>query len=205
MITTEAKGKSVDEAICNGLQKLNLSIDEVTIEILEDKSGSIFGIGKASVVRLTKKEELADAAEKFLAGLLDKIGVIASIETEENEDNIKIKIEGENTGCLIGRRGETLDAIQYLTSLVVNRDKSDYKKIMLDCAEYRRKREETLIALANRLAAKTKKYGKKTVLEPMNPYERRIFHSALQEDSRIRTYSEGEEPYRYVVIDLNKN
>ena len=202
-VTMEAKGKTVDEAVLNGLAKMNLSIDEVEIEVLEDNKG-IFGIGKSARVRLTQKEGLKDQAEQFLNGLFKKMGVAASASAQEEETCVKIEIEGKATGSLIGRRGETLDAIQYLTSLVVNKEKDEYKKITVDCENYRRKREETLEALAHRLAEKTKRYGRRTVLEPMNPYERRIFHSALQSDPQVRTYSEGEEPYRHVVIDLKK-
>ena len=204
MISIESSGKSIDDAIMSGLKQLNLSIDEVKIEILEDKGNGLFGLGKGSLVRLTKKEGGAQAAEDFLNTLLDKMKIPATLVTIEEDDMIKIDIRGATNGALIGRRGETLDALQYLTSLVINKNSEDYKKIMVDCEDYRKKREETLVALAKRLAAKAKRYRKRVTLEPMNPYERRVFHAALQDDDVITTYSEGEEPYRHIVIDFKK-
>jgi spoIIIJ-associated protein len=124
---------------------------------------------------------------------------------KEEDGSIKINLDGPNVGILIGHRGETLDALQYLVSLIINKDHNeDYKRVILDTENYRLKREETLKRLASRLAYKVKSTGKYVKLEPMNPYERRIIHSALQNNEDITTYSEGEEPFRRVVIDLKK-
>lgn len=205
MKSTEAKGKTVDEAIFNGLNELGLSIDEVKIQILEEGNKGIFGIGKYARVLLTENEGLQKKAESFLFGVLSRMGLNSQFVTREDDEHIRIEIIGKTIGTLIGRRGETLDALQYLTSLVVNKDNVTYKKIMLDTEDYRKKREETLIKLAKRLAQKTKKTRIKTVLEPMNPYERRILHATLQSDPAVETYSEGEEPFRRVVIDLKKS
>jgi spoIIIJ-associated protein len=205
MKSTEAKGKTVDEAIFNGLSELGLSIDEVKIEILEEGSKGFLGIGKNARVLLTEKEGLQKKAEEFLSGLLMRMDMKADLLTREDDESIKIEILGKTMGSLIGRRGETLDALQYLTSLVVNKDNEAYKKVMLDTEDYRKKREETLVKLARRLAQKTKKTGTRTVLEPMNPYERRILHATLQNDPAIETHSEGEEPFRRVIIDLKRN
>jgi len=236
MASIEAKGKSVDEAIFNGLNQLGLGIDEVEIEIIHEGSKGIFGIGKNAVVRLTEKEgdavevyeresvveetekrerpekairerakrepvETDGTAEAFLDGLFEKMRVDAHAYAVENDGkSMRIDIEGKDTAVIIGRRGDTLDAVQYLTGLVVNRGKEDYTKIMLDAENYRSKREATLQKLAKRLANNVSKTGKSVTLEPMNPYERRILHSTLQANSRVETYSEGEEPYRRVVI-----
>ena len=124
--------------------------------------------------------------------------------TVQNGEIDKIVIQGNDTAALIGRRGETLDAIQYLTGLVMNRGKQDYKKVMLDTENYREKREEALVRLANRIAQKVVKTGRKVTLEPMNPYERRILHSTLQSHPKVETVSEGEEPYRRVIIRMKR-
>ena len=142
------------------------------------------------------------AAQKFLREVLDAMGIKAEIRIKGVEDSLHINLSGPKMGIIIGRRGQTLDSLQYLVSLVVNKDKGreGYIKVILDTEDYRRKREETLVRLAKRLADNVVKTGKKVELEPMNPYERRIIHSALQNNDRITTFSEGEEPYRKVVI-----
>ena len=146
--------------------------------------------------------EEAKAARAFLSGLTERMGVPAQIEASENEEQLCMVLSGENMSILIGRRGETLDALQYLTSLNVNRGREDYLRVSLDTENYRAKREEALRKLAVRMAARCKKSGRRVALEPMNPYERRILHSALQNDPEVTTHSEGEEPYRRVIITL---
>ena len=145
-----------------------------------------------------------NAAQKFLREVLDAMDIRAEIRVKCNGDCLYINLSGPKMGIIIGRRGQTLDSLQYLVSLVVNKDKSkeSYVKVILDTEDYRRKREETLVRLAKRLADGVVKTGKKVELEPMNPYERRIIHSALQNNDKIATYSEGEEPYRKVIIAL---
>ncbi len=153
----------------------------------------------------TPEEELTDeskAARAFLAGLTQKMGVPAEIAVSQGEDQLRMVLSGENMSILIGRRGETLDALQYLTSLNVNRNREDYLRVSLDTENYRAKREEALRKLAVRMAGRCKKSGRRVALEPMNPYERRILHSALQADPDVTTHSEGEEPYRRVIITL---
>ena len=153
----------------------------------------------------TPEEELSDeakAARAFLSGLTEKMGVPAEIAVSETEEQLRMVLSGENMSILIGRRGETLDAIQYLTSLNVNRNREDYLRVSLDTENYRAKREEALRKLAVRMAGRCKKSGRRVALEPMNPYERRILHSALQADPDVTTHSEGEEPYRRVIITL---
>lgn len=154
----------------------------------------------------TPEEELTDTAKNaraFLKELTVKMNVPAEIEVSESAEQLKMVLSGENMSILIGRRGETLDAIQYLTSLNVNRGREDYLRVSLDTENYRAKREEALRKLAVRMANRCKKSGRRVALEPMNPYERRILHSALQADPEVTTHSEGEEPYRRVIITLN--
>ena len=141
-------------------------------------------------------------AYEFLTEVTGKMGVNVDIRMVANEEQLTIKMTGDTVGVLIGRRGDTLDALQYLTSLVVNRGRENYLRVSLDSENYRARREDALTKLAERMAAKAKRTGRKVVLEPMNPYERRILHSALQNNPHVATHSEGEEPYRRVVITL---
>ena len=152
-----------------------------------------------------KKESLgdpADDAKKFLSDIFNAMDLDVAIDAKMEEQSVSIDLSGENMGIVIGKRGDTLDSLQYLTSLVVNQRSDDYIKVSIDTENYREKRAEALLALSTRLADKVTKTGKKFTLEPMNPYERRIIHSALQNDRFVTTYSEGEEPYRNVVITL---
>ena len=153
----------------------------------------------------TPEEQLSDtakAARDFLSGLTERMGVPAQIAVSDTEEQLRMVLSGENMSILIGRRGETLDALQYLTSLNVNRGREEYLRVSLDTENYRAKREEALRKLALRMAGRCKKSGRRVALEPMNPYERRILHSALQNDPDVTTHSEGEEPYRRVIITL---
>ena len=144
---------------------------------------------------------MSDKTQRFLIDLFDKMDLEAKLEVTETDDLISVNVSGPNR-ILIGHRGETLDAVQYLTSLAVNRDSKKYKRVIVDTENYRRKREETLARLAKRLAHKVHKTKRKIVLEPMNPFERRVIHSTLQKDPHVVTHSEGDEPYRKVVIAL---
>ena len=144
----------------------------------------------------------ARRAREFLAGLTERMGVPVEIELMETEEHLRMQMTGDNMSLLIGRRGETLDALQYLTSLNINRGREEYLRVSIDTENYRAKREEALRKLAVRMAGRAKKTGRRVALEPMNPYERRILHSALQNDPEVTTHSEGEEPYRRVIITL---
>ncbi len=153
----------------------------------------------------TAEDTLSDDAKKareFLAGLTERMNVPVEIELMETAEQLRMQMAGENMSLLIGRRGETLDALQYLTSLNINRGREEYLRISIDTENYRAKREEALRKLAVRMAGRAKKSGRRVALEPMNPYERRILHSALQNDPEVTTHSEGEEPYRRVIITL---
>ena len=200
----EKSAKSVQEAIDAALIELNANRENVEVEILDEGAKGIFGLigSKQARVRVTLKETGGEKAKKFLLDLFSKMKVNADVSVEEKDDSILIKIEGEDIGIVIGRRGETLDSLQYLTSLVVNKSKENYKRVVIDIENYRQKREETLVKLANKLADRVMKYKKNITLEPMNPYERRVLHSSLQNHKYVQTYSVGDEPNRKVIITL---
>ncbi|NLL06668.1 MAG: protein jag [Clostridiaceae bacterium] len=200
----EKTGKTVQEAIDLALEELQCDRENVDIEVIEEGTKGIFGLigNKVARVKVTVKESNSEKAKEFLMSVLDKMNVDAEIIAEETEDSILLVVKGDDIGIVIGRRGETLDSLQYLTSLVVNKSKEEYKRVVIDIENYRQKREETLVKLANRLADRVIKYKKKITLEPMNPYERRVIHSSLQNHRYVETYSVGEEPNRKVVITL---
>lgn len=200
----EKTGKTVQEAIELALEELQCDRDSVDIEVLEEGTKGIFGLigNKVARVKVTYRESNSEKAKEFLMSIFEKMNVEAEINAQEDEDSILLKVKGDDIGIIIGRRGETLDSLQYLTSLVVNKSKEEYKRVVIDIENYRQKREETLIKLANRLADRVVKYKKNITLEPMNPYERRVIHSSLQNHKYVETYSVGEEPNRKVIITL---
>lgn len=198
---TEGTGKTIDEALQNALETSGLELDQVDVEVLEEGARGFLGLGaKPARVRITPKDTPALRAETFLRQVTALMGVPTDVEVTENEEQLSIELVGEDNGVLIGYRGETLDALQYLTSLYVNKNGDHYLRVSLDTENYRAKREETLSKLANRLANKARRSGRRVVLEPMNPYERRILHATLQGNPYVTTYSEGEDPNRRVVI-----
>ena len=280
MKSIESSAKTIEDAIRQGLEKLDVSLGDVTIDIIQESTKKFFGLvgGKEAIVRLTVKESAkevdilstlscnvpvkkkpqqakqkkqrqkpaqknvhpksavpvkkpvaAPATEKavskakepvskrpvsdptiavgkaqdFLENVTKLMKLDVDVESSsDKEGNIKVNIHGDTLGILIGRRGETLDALQYLTSLNVNHGQDSYTRVTLDTENYRAKREESLKRLANRMANRAVKTGRKVVMEPMNPYERRILHSALQQNTAVTTHSEGDEPNRHVVISL---
>ena len=232
MKTLEIKGKTVEEAIESGLKELSASMENISYEVLQQPSRGFLGVFgvKPAIVKLSLKEKAVEVkeariettntnlkdkketsqyevtAKKFLRDVLNNMNIMCEIHVEDTKEALKVNLVGPDMGILIGHRGETLDSLQYLLSLVVNKEHKDqkYKRVVIDTENYRKKREETLIRLANKLASKVKKTGKDVRLEPMNPYERRVIHSALQGSKAILTRSEGEEPYRRVVISLKK-
>lgn len=205
----EKTGKTIQDAVNSALLELGISEQEALVEVLEEPSKGFLGIlgNKLAKVKVTEKYNPVKEAKYFLVKVCREFGVKPEFELQENKEHTVINIRGEDLGILIGRRGDTLDSLQYLTNLAVNKDSSeisDRVKIILDVEGYRGRREETLIKLAQRLSEKVKRTRSRVVLEPMNPHERRVIHTALQNDNAIQTYSEGEEPYRKVVITLKK-
>lgn len=207
MKSIETIGKTTEEAIQSALKQLNVTEDKVNIEILEEGSKgflNIIGV-KPAKVKVTLKRDYISEATSFLRDVLNTMNIKAEIHVKEENDEIKINIIGPNMGVLIGYRGETLDSLQYLVSLIINKNHEEaYKRVILDTANYRHNRQETLKRLALKMGDKVRKSGRTLKLEPMNPYERRIIHSTLQNNTYVTTHSEGEEPYRRVVIDLKK-
>jgi len=196
-------GRTADEAIEAALLDLGVDRDKVLIEVIEEGNKGLFGIlgGKEAKVRVSLKElSPEECAKDFLGNILDAMNVSGVIDVGSDENGININVSGDDMGVLIGRRGETLNALQYLTGLVVNKKTEDYVRVNLDTENYRKKREETLINLANKLAERAIRYRKNVMLEPMNPYERRIIHASLQNNSQVTTYSTGEDTDRRVVI-----
>lgn len=200
----EKKAKTVDEAVNQALAELGVSKDAVEIEIIEESKG-LFGIlgSKEVKVRVTQKErEEILKAKEFLSGVTERLGldVNLNISFDEEKNLLRVELKGEGLGLLIGRRGETLDAIQYLTNIFVNKKSDEYIKVTVDAENYRERRQEALVSLAERTAAKAVKYKKNMVIEPKNPYERRIIHEALQDYPEVTTYSVGEDPNRKVIV-----
>jgi spoIIIJ-associated protein len=199
--SVEKVGRTQEEAISEALEELGAKPDKVRIEILEETTKGLFGLGgKVVRVRVSLKEDLAQVAGLFLREMLVNMGVLAQVEIFKRSDNTILNINGKDLGILIGKRGQTLDSIQYLVNLAVNKDQTEKERIIVDVAGYRRRREDTLRRLAIKMADKVKREGKRQVLEPMSPHERRIIHSTLQSYKEIMTYSEGEDPYRHVII-----
>ena len=204
MDAIQKTGKTVDEAVNAALAELKISKEDAEIEIIEEGSRGFLGVfgAKDAVVKVKKKFNPEKTAKDFLKEMFIAMGLIVNVETSLTDKHLEIKISGDDMGIIIGKRGQTLDAIQYLVNLVVNKGTAPYISVTLDTENYRERRKETLETLAHNLARKVKHTGKNVVLEPMNPYERRIIHSSLQNDRYVTTYSEGEEPHRNVVIAL---
>jgi len=220
MNTNEFSAKTVDEAIAKALSQLGTTRENVDVEILFEGSRGIFGLGSKDarvnvIVKSVKKaarptsvstSDSVSAAKVFVEQLISKMKLNCVVSASEDDEAIKVIVTGDDVGTVIGRRGETLDSIQYLINLHVNKDRhgDDYKRIILDTENYRAKREETLVRLANSMASKVVKYRKDMLLEPMNPYERRIIHASLQDHRYVTTRSVGEEPNRKIVVTLKK-
>lgn len=201
-----ASAKSIDEAARLACEQLGKGRDEVQLEVLEEPKIGLFGKVKAEakVRAYYEQEEAPDkagVAKQYVTEILHSMGLVSfEIETTEADDQIVLNIEGDGLGVIIGRRGETLDAIQYLTSLVANRLGGEYTRITIDSGDYRSKREQTLRQLAQKLARTVAKTGRSSTLEPMNPYERRVIHSVVSKCEGVVSKSIGEEPNRRVVI-----
>ncbi|GHV44535.1 DNA/RNA-binding protein [Clostridia bacterium] len=202
----EVSAKTVEEAVQSAIIRLGVTEDEVIVEVLEESARGLFGIGgrdaKVRVTVIPREETFAETAKAFTDDLIAKMGLSCETLASEEEDAVKLVISGKGVGAVIGRRGETLDALQYIVNLYVNKGRhgDDYRRVILDSENYRSKREETLVRLAKSMAAKAIKYNRDLALEPMNPYERRIIHSALQNNHSVTTRSVGDDPNRKIVI-----
>ena len=194
--------KTVEEAIAAALAELGVSREETDITVIDEGSKAFLGMfgGKDAVVLVKKNFQPEREAESFLREIFLTMGLIVKIKAEMKDKHLFVELTGDDMGILIGKRGQTLDALQYLVALTCNRIDGEYYRITLDCGNYREKREATLKALASRIAAKVKKTGRSQLLEPMNPYERRIIHAVVSEIEGVTSKSKGEEPNRRVVI-----
>lgn len=207
MRVAEKTGKTVEEAIAAGVLELGCDRNRVKIEVLEEpaKKGlfGIFGTSPARV-RISLEDDPGMLASEFITKVCQAMGVNANAQTSKDGEHWHIDITGPELGILIGRRGDTLDALQYLTNLAVARKLSERVRLIVDVEGYRLRREETLVRLAKRLSEKVKRTGIRVVLEPMNPHERRIIHTTLQDEAKISTFSEGDDHNRHVVISLKR-
>ena len=206
----EVSAKTVNEAITEACRKLSVTSDKLEYEVMEEGSAGFLGIGSKPAVIKAKvkfeKKSLDEVAKSFLNDVFEAMNmkVTVNVTYDEMNNHMNIDLSGEEMGVLIGKRGQTLDSLQYLVSLVVNKEVDDYVRVKVDTENYRQRRKETLENLAKNIAYKVKRTKRPVSLEPMNPYERRIIHSALQNDKYITTHSEGEEPFRRVVVTLKR-
>ncbi len=203
----EISAKTVDEALTEAVIKLGTTHDKIEYEVVEEGSSGFLGIGKRdAIIKARKKNDSEDNIREFLTKVFDAMDLQVEILIEKEADSktINVELKGPDMGVLIGKRGQTLDSLQYLTNLAVNKTSEEYLKVKIDTEDYRKRRKETLENLAKNIAYKVKRTKHSVSLEPMNPFERRVIHSALQNDKFVTTHSEGEEPYRYVVVTLKK-
>lgn len=201
----EVSAKNVDDAITQATIQLGITSDQLEYEVLDKGSTGFLGIGsKNAVIKARKKFSVEENVIEFLSSVFHamKMEVEVIVSVNEEEHSIDVDLKGEDMGILIGKRGQTLDSLQYLTNLSVNKNSDDYYKVKIDTENYRERRKETLENLAKNIAYKVKRTRRPVSLEPMNPFERRIIHSALQNNKYVTTHSEGEEPYRHVVVTL---
>lgn len=203
----EISAKTVDEAIIEATLQLGTSSDNMEYEVIEYESKGILGMfSKEAKIRAKLKDSVENNVKSFLSKVLKCMNIDAELDIlyDEEKQLVDVNVRGEDMGVLIGKRGQTLDSLQYLASLVLNKNSDTYVKVKIDTENYRERRKETLENLAINIAKKVKRTRKTVFLEPMNPYERRIIHSSLQNDKFVETHSEGEEPYRKVVVTLKK-
>jgi len=203
----EIRSKNKEEALKKALLELNVNQEDLEIEEIEQPIKGFLGFlgSKEGLYKFTVIEKESDIAKSFVENMLKNANVNAKVNITQENNLIKVDIEGKEASCLIGRRGETLDSIQFLTGLALNKiNKDSHMRVLVDIENYRSKREESLIRYANKMAREVAKTKKTKKLDYMNPYERRIVHSALQEDKYVTTYSEGTDPYRRLVIEYKR-
>lgn len=204
----EFTGKTLEEALTNAAVSLGVPSDELEYTVIEEASSGFLGIfnTKPAKIKVAKKKTVEDVVNTFLGDMFKAMNMEVSVDIKVDDvsETVEINLTGDDMGLLIGKRGQTLDALQYIVRLVINKEIGGYLKVKVDTENYRERRKETLESLAKNIAYKVKRTKRSVTLEPMNPYERRIIHSALQNDKFVATKSEGEEPYRHVVVYLKK-
>ena len=205
----EFTGKTLSDAVTNALIALETSRDNLEYEVIEKGSNGFLGIGARDAkirakLKVLPKKSIEEVASVFLKSVFQAMNLEVKVIINVHEDMMDVELSGDEMGILIGKRGQTLDSLQYLLSLVVNKESESYVKVKVDTENYRQRRRETLEGLAKNIAFKVKRTKRSVSLEPMNPFERRVIHSALQNDRYVTTKSEGEEPYRHVVVSLKK-
>ena len=203
----EVSAKTISDAITEACQKLTVTSDKLEYEVVDEGSAGFLGIGsKPAVIKARVKSSVEDTAKDFLKNVFEAMDltVVVNVKYDEAENYMEVDLSGDEMGVLIGKRGQTLDSLQYLVSLVVNKNAETYIRVKVDTENYRQRRKETLENLAKNISYKVKRTKRPVSLEPMNPYERRIIHSALQNDKYVTTHSEGDEPFRHVVVVLKK-
>jgi spoIIIJ-associated protein len=201
MKVVEKSGRTVDEALAAALEELGVPSDRAKVEVVDEGKGGFLGIGaKPAVVRVSLKESRRERIEEFLSEVCDAMDVDVQLAIREEGEYLYVDVNGPEAGILIGHHGQTLDAMQYLLNLVASKVEHDGQRVVLDVEGYRKRREETLVRLATRLAERVQRNGEPMVLEPMTAHERRVIHLALQDNPYVVTGSEGEDPFRRVVI-----
>lgn len=205
----EFTGKTLSDAVTNALIALETSRDNLEYEVIEKGSNGFLGIGARDAkirakLKVLPKKSIEEVASDFLKSVFQAMNLEVKVIINVHEDMMDVELSGDEMGILIGKRGQTLDSLQYLLSLVVNKESESYVKVKVDTENYRQRRRETLEGLAKNIAFKVKRTKRSVSLEPMNLFERRVIHSALQNDRYVTTKSEGEEPYRHVVVSLKK-
>lgn len=203
----EVSAKTVDDAITEASIKLGTTSDKIEVEVIEKGSTGFLGIkSKPAIIKARKKNDTVDNIREFLENVFSAMNMEVTIDIKKAEDDkvYEVELSGKEMGLLIGKRGQTLDSLQYLTNLAVNKHSDGYIKVKLDTEDYRQRRKDTLENLAKNIVYKVKRTKRPVSLEPMNPFERRVIHSALQGDRYVETHSEGEEPFRHVVVTLKK-
>ena len=202
----EVSAKTVDDALTEALVKLGATSDQVEYEVIEKGSTGFLGIdSKPAVIKIRKKCTVEDNIREFLGNVFKAMELEVEIVITKEDNNYAVDLKGADMGVLIGKRGQTLDSLQYLTNLAVNKNVEEHVKVKIDTEDYRNRRKETLENLAKNIAYKVKRTKRPVSLEPMNPFERRVIHSALQNDKFVTTHSEGDEPYRHVVVTLKRH
>lgn len=198
-----ATGQTVEGAVQSALQQLEASREQVEITVIDEGKKGLFGLfgSKPAIVKVTFTVNPIDEAKKFLVDVTEKMGIHIEVEIAQRQKEVTFQLSGDKIGLLIGKRGQTLNAIQYLTQLVINRTTDQFFTVVVDAENYRKKRRETLENLAYRLANKSIKLQKSVTLEPMPSFERKIIHTVLQGNKKVKTISDGRDPHRHIVIE----